>query len=513
LEEAAMRVATEPTTIRRDGAAAAALLRAACLALVVGLTGCGGGGDTATAPDLASAPAPDPDTTEPAPATLLDATALSIDGGASGNATSLRIVRSANGDGFAVWQADDGTRHDLWANRYQAATAAWGSAIRIEASSADIDDFDLSVDASGNAVVVWHEATGDPRICCGVVMGARFDAGAGAWAAPVLLSSDGSQPRVASDAGGAVLAVYVAAGGHLVRGRFYDMASGSWQPEAVIEQNNTGTGFSYGPTAWLDGGNALAAWGNGRTGASLVAGNYFLRSTGDWVFQLPPDTSDLMGAVPGSFSAMGSSGNVQLAATAGGDFLVAWTFAPFDDPENGAEIRIARFSAGSHAWSEAQTIVPSSGQTIQLQRIGSDGAGNTLMLWTENAGTRTALKALRVFEASCSAIEVIDRAVGGGAARADLGVDALGHAIAIWQQFEGGRADDGSRSNIAINRFDGAAGAWAGAVLAEAQPGNALSPRVSAAAGQALLGWIQAEGSVNRVKALLQPLAEASVGQ
>ena len=101
---------------------------------------------------------------------------------------------------------------------------------------------------------------------------------------------------------------------------------------------------------------------------------------------------------------------------------------------------------------------------------------------------------------------MIDSVVGGGAARADLGIDPQGHAIAIWQQFEGGRADDGSRSNIAINRFDGAAGAWASAVLAETQPDNAISPRASASGGQVLLGWIQSEGGANRVKALLQPL-------
>ena len=107
---------------------------------------------------------------------------------------------------------------------------------------------------------------------------------------------------------------------------------------------------------------------------------------------------------------------------------------------------------------------------------------------------------------ACDAVRVIDRAVGGGAGRADLGVDSQGNAIAIWQQFEGGRADDGSRSNIAINRFDRATGAWSSAVFAETQTGNAISPSASAIGGQALLGWIQAEGGVNRVKALLQPL-------
>ena len=148
-------------------------------------------------------------------------------------------------------------------------------------------------------------------------------------------------------------------------------------------------------------------------------------------------------------------------------------------------------------------------RTFRLQRIGSDASGIALVLWTETtAGCATALKAIRVDPAgaACSAVQVIDSAVGGGAARADLAVDPQGNAIAIWQQFEGGRPDDGSRSNIAINRFDGATGTWASAVFAETQPGNAISPSASASGGQALLGWIQDEGGVNRVKALLQPL-------
>ena len=41
-------------------------------------------------------------------------------------------------------------------------------------------------------------------------MSARFDSGAGAWAASAPLSTDGREPRVASDAAGAVLVVYVA---------------------------------------------------------------------------------------------------------------------------------------------------------------------------------------------------------------------------------------------------------------------------------------------------------------
>ena len=182
-----------------------------------------------------------------------------------------------------------------------------------------------------------------------------------------------------------------------------------------------------------------------------------------------------------------------------------------DDGRSTFDIRIARFTSSTRTWSTAQTLVPSNAQNdVRFQRLGSDGNGNALLLWTESDGMRTALKAMRLDQAglACEAVQVIDSAVGGGAGRADLGVDPQGNAIAIWQQFEGGRPDDGSRSNIAVNRFDRATGAWAKAVLAETQTGNAISPSTSANGGQALLGWIQAEGGVNRVKALLQPLTD-----
>ena len=234
-------------------------------------------------------------------------------------------------------------------------------------------------------------------------MSARFDTGAGAWATPVVLNTDANQPRVASDASGAVLAVYVGPSS-FVRGRFFDPVSGTWQPEAAIEQNNTGTGFSYGPAALLDGiGNALVAFTNARASAGIVAGNYFSSSSGGWAFQLLPEEFGLLGDVPGSFTFSGSNDNVQLAAFAGGDFLLAWEMTLFDEPESSSEIRIARFTSRTRAWSAAQTLVPSSGQNIDLQRIGGDGGGNALVLWSEGMTdgnvTRTALKAIRVGQA------------------------------------------------------------------------------------------------------------------
>ncbi len=229
-------------------------------------------------------------------------------------------------------------------------------------------------------------------------MSARFDTGAGAWATPVLLNTNGRQPRVASDATGAVLAVYVARS-VVVRGRFFDPVSGTWQPEAAIEQNTTGTGFSSGPVALLDGsGNALVAFDNSRTGAvAIVASNYFSRSTGGWG-QLPPNDPDILGGVPGSFAPSASTDNIQLVdlrrrqLPAG----MAGRSRRSTDPDS-AEIRIARFTSRTRTWSAAQTLVPGNAQNdVRFQRIGSDAGGNALLLWTESDGMRTALKAIRM---------------------------------------------------------------------------------------------------------------------
>jgi len=472
----------------------------ACMSagLIASLSACGGGGDVGVSPTStpATAPAPAAAPTQSATA-LAPVTAQSIDNGASGDPVTLRVARSANGDGFAVWLAYDGTRHNLWANRYRAATRAWGTAVSIETTAADIGNFDLSVDPDGNAVVVWGESR--------AVMSVRFTASAGVWAAAELrgTTSDPARPRVATDGSGAVIVVWTPS----VVGRYFDPATGAWQ-EAPIAQDTFGTGDSNSPVPILDGsGNALVVYRNERISAGLLASNYYSRSTGTWG-KLPPDVDGILGEIPGSGIGVLFNNNVQLATGADGNFLAAWQGWDDTTPNPYSVIRTARFTSRTRTWSTTETLLTGSYDTVdfQLQRIATDAAGHAQLIWTERDGTRTALKAMRLDGAVCNAPEVLDRAIGGGAARADLAVDAQGNAIAIWQQFEGNRPDDGSRSNIAINRFDAATSLWSGAMLAESQAGNAISPSASAGGGQALLGWIQSEGGINRVKAALQSL-------
>jgi hypothetical protein len=517
---------TSERTLNLLRATPAATLRAACVALFVCVSGCGGGSGESTAPPSS---APDSRTTEPPPAltTLVVGTPLTIDEGASGNPVHVRVMRGANGDAFAVWQAarpEDPANQNLssllWANRYRADTGTWGSPFNIATGAMISGDLDLTVDASGSAVVAWRTYPADLATRLGAAMSARFDAGLGAWATPLLLNGNAAAPRLASDASGAVLVVYAAvevpsspAGlNSRIKGRFLDTASRAWQPEVLIEQNHLAVNSASGHSRpSLDGsGNALVIFGTGIEPSGFedatLASNYYSRSAGSWG-ELPPGDSGLFGVVPGT--GLGSHQALQLAATNDGNFLAAWrtTFDP-----RAPEIAIARFTSRTRTWTAKQTLIPGN-SSLQLYRIGSDASGNVHLTWSEFDGTRQVLKAARLEPgaARCDAVQVIDRAVGGSAyAPADLAVDPRGDAIVIWDSLQG-EGGGYTPSNIAINRFDRATGTWAAAVLVEGQTVSLLNPRspsASASGGQALLGWIQPEGGVNRIKVLLQPLDE-----
>ncbi len=428
-------------------------------------------------------------------------TPATIDIGATGTPITLRTAVAPNGDAFVVWLADTGGRNDLWANRYNAQSASWGTAQNIEVSSAQIDTAELTVDGSGNAIVVWHEVMPG---AAGAVFSVRYEAGTGGWALPYRLSDDGLMPQVASDASGNVLAVW--AGSQLIRGRLFDAAARLWLPEELIEQNLTGTGASQVPVAALDAqGNALAAWRNGRASATLLASNFYPRATRRWN-SLPPGDPGPLGTVPGSLRVGGTATALQLKPLGSDGFLLVWQGAQFGTPDAplNPEVMAARFATGTQSWSTAQVIVPrGAAGDVALQSMTTSASGAAVVLWTQSQGARNALNALHLpaGSATWTAGREIDSAVGGGATNADVAFAADGTALAVWQQFEGGRPNDGSRSNIAANRYDLATDRWTSAILAEAQPGNASGPRVSAAAGS-VIAWIQRDGSATHILAL-----------
>ncbi|MCF6212167.1 MAG: hypothetical protein L3J88_12335, partial [Gammaproteobacteria bacterium] len=122
-----------------------------------------------------------------------------------GNAYLPQIALDAGGNALAVWVQSDGTRNDIWANRYLAGSG-WGSAELIETSMGSALSPQIALDAEGNALVVWPQSDGTRND----IWANRYVIGSG-WGIAELIEKNGwyaRTPQIALSAEGNGLAVW-----------------------------------------------------------------------------------------------------------------------------------------------------------------------------------------------------------------------------------------------------------------------------------------------------------------
>jgi hypothetical protein len=87
-------------------------------------------------------------------------TAKLIEKGNAGDALYPQIAMDSSGNAFAMWMQSDGTRYNVWRNRYVAGTG-WGTAELIETDNSwDAGYAQVAMDSSGNAIAVWGQSDG-----------------------------------------------------------------------------------------------------------------------------------------------------------------------------------------------------------------------------------------------------------------------------------------------------------------------------------------------------------------
>ncbi len=67
-----------------------------------------------------------------------------------------QIAIDSAGNAIAVWQQSDGTRRDIRANRFVAASG-WQGPIWLEHAEADANAADIALAADGDAIAVWRQ--------------------------------------------------------------------------------------------------------------------------------------------------------------------------------------------------------------------------------------------------------------------------------------------------------------------------------------------------------------------
>ncbi len=177
----------------------------------------------------------------------------------AGDALYPQTAMDDNGNAIAVWQQSDGTRYNIWANRYVPGTG-WGNAELIETDNAESASFpQIAVDANGNAIAVWHQSDGTRDN----IWANRYVPGTG-WGNAKLIETDSTgsalNPQIAVDANGNAIAVWDQSDGtrRNIWANHYLPGFG-WGTAELIETDNAGDAAS--PQIAVDAnGNAIAVW-------------------------------------------------------------------------------------------------------------------------------------------------------------------------------------------------------------------------------------------------------------
>jgi Bacterial Ig-like domain len=228
----------------------------------------------------------------------------------TGSATAPQIAINANGNALVVWQQSDGTRYNIWSNRYVVGTG-WGTAALIETDNAgSAYSPQIAVDTSGNALAVWDQSDGTRNN----IWSNRYVVGTG-WGTATLIETDNNDagnPQIAVDASGNALAVWEQTDGtrYNIWSNRYVMGSG-WGTAALIETDNVDTAFSA-QVAIDASGNAIAVWQQSDGTLFNIWSNRYVAGTG-WGTASRVEIGNV-----------GDSENPQIAVDTNGNAMAVW---------------------------------------------------------------------------------------------------------------------------------------------------------------------------------------------
>jgi len=291
----------------------------------------------------------------------------------SGNAKNPHVAMAPNGDAVAVWSQSDGTRYNIWANRFTPQTA-WGSAELIEADNAgDAGGPRVAVDPSGNAIAVWMQtgATGQG------IRANRFTPEMG-WGTAQILETGrvgpAVTPQVGMDADGHAIAVW-----HQTDLLFRsDVWSKRFTPGAgwgggqrVEMQDSVATNPQI---AVAPHGDAIAVWEQMGTMYKDVWGNHFTPESG-W------GTPALL-----EISNAGDAVFPRVAADGAGNAIAVWMQG------NGSEEDVwANRYIPSSGWNGAVLLEQADGVRARHPRIALSPRGTAVAVWAQLVSMPTSL--------------------------------------------------------------------------------------------------------------------------
>lgn len=394
-------------------------------------------------------------------------------------ASNPQIAVDSSGRAIAVWEQLDGAQYSIWSNRYTVGSG-WGAPEIISTSTGGSARYPkVSVNASGNALAVWHQYDG---VRVSNIWANRFTAGDG-WETPELIETDDAgsaiDPQIATDANGHALAVWSQIDGAGARADIWSnryTAGSGWGVAQLIETDTAG-GSAGSPQVEVDAlGNAIAVW---HQQVLQPSGGVYRRvwsnrytAGGDW------GTAEIID------TAVADALRPQVAMGPNGIAFAVWE-----------QFEGARYTAWSSryavdsGWGTPVRISPN-GANVRNPKIAIDENGHALAVWEGGSASYSIWSNRYTVGGGWGDAQRIQAEGSGNALNPQIAVDARGHAIAVWEQ------TDGIRNSVWSNRFTAANGWAAPALIETSDLGEALGTQIAIGSdGHAVAVWEQSDGT------------------
>ncbi len=344
-----------------------------------------------------------------------------------------QIAVTASGNAVAVWQQYDGTKHDVWANQYTPADG-WATAAIIDSENLGSAFFpQVAIDTNGNALAVWAQTDGTTNN----IWANRYTP-TGGWGTAAMIetsfSNSGLSPQIAIDINGNALAVWSQSDGsqNSIWANRYTPAGG-WGAAALIESDNAGDASN--PQIAIDSsGNALAVWLQSDGVRNNIWANSYTTASG-WGTAALIETDDASDAL-----------RPQIAIADNGNALAVWR--QFDGAQN--NIWANRYTPAD-GWDTAELIETNTAATTFNPQIAiaSDNTGKALALWDQTDATLGNVWAIRYTpEDGWGTAELVETNDNDHAFAQQVAIDNTGKALALWVQ------SDGMGRSVWSNRFE-----------------------------------------------------------
>lgn len=371
-------------------------------------------------------------------ATLIETHAVGAD------AAHPQVAFEANGNAFAVWKETviaggkgGMVSSDILSKRYVAGTGWDVAAVIISDKIGLANDVQIAVDASGNALAVWHQS--DKVTGNRMIVSNRY-AAIGGWGTAASIdtsvTTQSLNPKLAFDLNGNALVVWQS-----VNATFnnYDLwsnrysASTGWGAPVLVSVADALTSADLPQIALDSNGNALAVWEQPNLTnftAGVIASSRYVAGSG---WSAPTVISD---------SAV-QSNNAQIAVDANGNAIAMW------EQVNGLvrDVMSKRYALGT-GWDATAVTVSNHLENAFNQRLAFDANGYALVVW-EQSGALNDIHASQYVSGLGWGAEVLIETQTDQANFPQIAIDANGNAFAVWQQWFG----NGTYTQTLVNRF------------------------------------------------------------